>query len=92
MSTKIEKFTAVEAQKMIADMPNAKKGKWKELLTELHATNQGARVTNLSRGSAYALAKQAREMNMAAATTTIKDPTTKKETTTVIVTAPVKTK
>jgi len=59
--SKVEKLSAVAAETEFNKTPTRKAGKWKELLEELHKSGQGAKVTGLGRGSAYSLARIAKE-------------------------------
>ena len=67
--SKVEKMSAVAAETEYNKTPTRKMGKWKELLEELHKSGQGAKVTGLSRGSAYSLARIAKEKEFSAKTT-----------------------
>lgn len=65
----IQKMSAVAAETEFNKTVTRKMGKWKELLEELHKTNQGAVVKGLSRGSAYSLARISKEKGFSAKTT-----------------------
>lgn len=56
----IQKMTTKEANKAIEETPKRKIGEWKELLAELKKSNEGAKVTGLTRGQVAALVRQAK--------------------------------
>jgi hypothetical protein len=66
---KVEKMSAIAAETEYNKAPERKAGQWKVLLEELHKSGEGAKVTGLSRGSAYSLARTAKEKGFLAKTT-----------------------
>ena len=67
--SKVEKMSAVSAEMEYNKTPTRKMGKWKELLEELHKSGQGAKVSEIGRGSAYSLARAAKEKGFLCKTT-----------------------
>ncbi len=65
----IKKMSAVEAEAEFKKVPERKQGKWSMLLKDLTGDGQGAKVTGLTRGSAYSLARQAKDKGFNARTT-----------------------
>lgn len=66
---KVEKMSAVAAETEFKKAPTRQQGKWIALLDELLKTGQGGKVTELSRGSAYSLARQAKDKGFLVRTT-----------------------
>lgn len=66
---KIEKMDGKDATVEYLKKPETVKGKWVQLLKEMKESEEGAKVTGLSRGSAYSLARQAKEKGFNARTT-----------------------
>lgn len=66
---KVEKMSAVAAETEFNKVPARVKGKWAALIDELSDSGQGAKVTELTRGSAYSLARYAKDHGYLARTT-----------------------
>ena len=67
--SKVERMSAQAAEVEFNKTPLRSKGKWVELLKELHANNQGAIVKDMSRGGAYGLARACKDKGFTARTT-----------------------
>ena len=57
---KIQRMGKVEAETIIKETPKRIVGEWKQLLTELSKTQEGAKITELTRGQVAALLRQSK--------------------------------